>query len=852
MSARMFRKIAAFCRRGRLERELAEEIETHRALLEERAGAGAARIMGNVTLAREESREIWTFRRLEWIFQDARLALRGLRRSPVFTAVAIASLALGIGANTAIFSFVNSILLKKLPVPQPERLVTFGYMDHGERTGLVWRLDDFDNIAKRASTLDGIFGWFSKPISFSKGDAAAWVSGEIVTGQFFRTLQVQPAIGRLFNEDDVRNAAGDPVCVLSYGLWLRQFAGDSAVLTRKVLLNGRAYRVLGVTARGFYGATLERRFDIAVPATRIADFMPAFGGEWLKRLSWLAPMARLKPGVSRDEARSELERLSPDWRKRELVLGDGSRGIDAVRSQFGRPLMALMAVVALVLLVACANLANLLLARAQARAKEFEIRLAIGASRGRLIRQLFVESVVLAVAGGAAGTALSFWISATLIAMMNTGRASTYLLHVSPDGRVLAFACALAAATALLFGWAPAWQSTRAGGRAGRAVLRRGLVVFQIALSTMIIFAAGLLTRTLSTLATADLGFQADHVIAMIVDPAVNGHSASESTLMLDEILRRTRELPQVKAASLALSPPFGSTSLSSSVKIPGLTWEPVVVTDLISPHYFETMGQPLLRGRDFNEHDGRNSARVAIVNEKLARHYFGGRDPIGLKFQEGQVGRDIEIVGVVKDTSEYSVRAGPAEIAYMPEKQSRTLGLVLLARTAEDPRRVIPALLGMVKSVDPRLPVFSVHTLDVDVQMGLSSERILGFLSSLFAALATLLAGIGLYGVIAYSVTRRRREIGIRFAVGAQRGDVAGLFARESLVLVLAGLAIGAPVALVAARALGSLLFGVTAADPATLAASIAALGLAAVLATSMPLLRAARTDPMSALRHE
>jgi putative ABC transport system permease protein len=857
MSARLLRKCAALFQRRRLERELAEEIETHRAFVEEQAGAETARIMGNVTLAREESREIWSFRSLEWIFQDAWLAMRGLRRSPVFAVVAIASLALGIGANTAIFSFVNAILLKRLPVPQPEQLVTFGYIDHGERTGLVWRLDDIDNIAKRAATLNGIFGWFYKPVSFSKGDSAEWVSGEIVTGQFFRTLQVQPAIGRLFNDDDVRNAGGDPVCVLSYAFWQREFAGDTAVLERKVLLNGQQYRVLGVSARGFYGATLGRRFDIAVPATRVADFMPVFGGEWMKRLSWLAPMARLKHGVTRSEARSQLEHLSPDWRKRELVLGDGSQGLDSMQSQFGRPLMTLMAVVALVLLVACANLANLLLARAQARTQEFAIRSSLGASRGRVVRQLLVESLMLALAGGAAGIALSFWISDTLLGVLNTGRSVTYAVHVTPDGRVLAFALALSVATALLFGWAPAWQSTRPAARGRRALVRPGflrpsLVVFQIALSMMIVFAAGLLTRTLGTLAATDLGFRADRVIAMIVDPAANGHSASESTLMLDQILRRVRSLPHVKAASLALSPPFGATSLSQSITIPGLSWEPVVVTDLISPHYFETMGQTLLRGRDFDEHDARNSARVAIVNEKLARHYFGGRDPVGLKFQEGQVKEDIEIVGVVKDATEGNIRTGAPEIAYLPEKQSRTSGLVLLARTADEPRRVIPSLFEIVKSIDPRLPVFSVHTLDVDVQMGLSSERMLGFLSSLFAALATLLAGIGLYGVIAYSVTRRRREIGIRFAVGAQRGDVAGLFARESLALVLAGLAIGAPVALVAARALGSLLFGVTAADPVTLAASIAMLALAAVLATLMPLLRAARTDPMAALRHE
>jgi putative ABC transport system permease protein len=304
--------------------------------------------------------------------------------------------------------------------------------------------------------------------------------------------------------------------------------------------------------------------------------------------------------------------------------------------------------------------------------------------------------------------------------------------------------------------------------------------------------------------------------------------------------------------ASLSATPPFGSRALSSSIKMPGLTFEPVVYFDFISPHYFETLGQRLLRGRDVDEHDTENSGRVAVVNEKFARHYFSGRDPIGEKFHEGQGGSDIEVVGVVSDASEGNVRLGPLETVYLPVKQGQTSGLTLLARTANDPRRVIPALLGIVQRIDRRLPVYSVQTMDVDIQAGYSRERMLGFLSTLFAALATLLAGIGLYGVLAYSVARRRREIGIRLAMGAQRHDVAGLFARESLELVLVGLAVGTPVALVSARALGSLLFGVAASDAVTLIASAALLALAAVLATSIPLWLAARLDPMVALRHE
>jgi predicted permease len=791
-----------------------------------------------------------------------------LRRSPAFTAIAIASLALGIGANTAIFSFVNAILLKRLPVPEPQRLVTFDENYRGERSGAVWKVPTVDELAKRASSFDGVFGWSSRPVSLSTGETAKWVMGELVTGQYFRTLQVKPATGRLFDDDDVRNATGNPVCVLSYAFWQREFAGSSRVLGQTLFLNGHAYRVLGVTARGFYGAVLQRRFDVVVPATRVGDFMPAFAGvDWLSRLSWMNAMARLKPGVSRVQAEKETERLSPDWRNRQVSLDDGSQGINPMRSSFGRPVLALMAVVALVLLVACANLANLLLARAQARAKEFAVRLSIGASRARLIRQLLVESLLLAACGGVAGVALALWINRTLVAFMNTGRSASMAIHAAPDARVLAFSILLSFATAILFGLVPAWQATQpdllpglkqestASGPDSRVLLRRSLVVIQIALSLIIVFGAGLLTRTLRTLATVDLGFQPDRVIALIVDPAANGHSGVEVSAIFDQILRRARELPGVKAASLAGTPPNGSMGISMSVGVPGFVpkqggSEVIAYFNFISPRYFETLGQSLLRGRDFDDRDNKNRPRVAIVNEKFARHYLSGRDPVGGKLIQG--GGGLEIIGVVADARDQSVRKGPEETVYMPEKQSQTSGLTLLVRTGGDPERIIPFLLAIVQSIDPRMPVFSVHTLDMDVEAGLSTERILGYLSTLFAALATLLAGIGLYGVLAYSIVRRTREIGIRFAVGAQRSDVAGLFARESLTVVLAGLAIGAPVALVSAHALRTLLFGVGATDPLTLLMSVVVLGLAALLATSIPLWRAARVNPVIALRWE
>ncbi len=825
------------------------------------AGCCAGRRPDEHVLARRLN---WMF--LSWMFGDARHALGGLRRSPAFTSIAIISLALGIGANTAVFSFVNAILLKQLPVFEPQRLVAFA--------AVIFPLRVVDEIARRDTALSGMFGWLARPVSLSTGETARWVNGELVTGQYFRTLEVRPAIGRLLNEDDVRDAPANPVCVLSYGLWQRAFSGDAGVVGRNVFLNGRAYRVLGVSASGFYGAESGRRFDVAVPATRIGDFMPIFSGasglKRLKKMSWLFAMGRLAPAISRSEAQQRtqllLRQIDPA-KETELRFDDGSQGFNAMRAGFGRPLLVLMGVVALVLLAACANLANLLLARAQARAREFAVRLSLGASRARLVGQLLVESSVLAIAGGVAGVALSFWIDSALEVFLNTGRSAATAVHVTPDVRVLAFSILLTFATAILIGLAPSWQATRpdlvagmkletaASGPATGALLRRTLVVIQIALSLAIVFGAALLTRTLRTLATVDLGFQADRVIALNADPAANGHSGTEVSSIFDEILKRARDLPGVKAASLATSTPNGSIAISMDIDVPGYAPKPAPGDDavhfnFVSPYYFETLGQSLLGGRDFDRGDTRGSAPVDIVNQKFVRHYFGGRNPVGRIFQQGR--EDVAIVGVAADSRDYGVRNGPIDVVYRPVKQGPISAFTLLVRADDDPRRTVPALLEIVQSIDRRIPVSQVHTLDQEVDAGLSSERILGYLSTLFAALATLLAGIGLYGVLAYSIARRTREIGIRLAVGAQRREIAGLFARESFALLLNGLILGAPLALVSARALGSLLFGVGASDPLTLLGSVVVLVLAAVVATSIPVWRAARVDPIVTLRWE
>ena len=538
-----------------------------------------------------------------------------------------------------------------------------------------------------------------------------------------------------------------------------------------------------------------------------------------------------------------------------------------MRGNFGKPMIVLMTVVALVLLIACANLANLLLARAGARQKEFAVRLSIGASQARLIRQLLIESVLLACCGGAAGVLLSFWITSTLLAFLNEGQSTVYALHVSPDATVLWFATALSLTTAILFGLAPAWQSTKpdllpslkqeasAGLRPGdRAVLRKLLVVAQVALSLMVLFAAGLLTRTLRSLRTVDLGFQPEKVIAFSLDTDVAGHSNAQAARIEDEVLRRVRLLPGVGAASLVLDAPFSGSFEAVYIEVPGF---PTKYRDklwasfhAVSPGYFATLNQPRLLGRDFSDADMQEKRKVAIVNEKFVQHYFGGRSPLGQHIKQNQTG--VEIIGVVANARELNLRKQPDDAIYVPEKSTFHSSLTCLLRTQIDPLKLTPSLLTLVRSVDKTTAVASIRTLDSQIDAGLSSERILSYLSSLFAGLATLLTGIGLYGVIAYAVTRRTREIGVRFAIGAQRSDVAKLFLRESLAVIVMGVVLGIPLALASVTALKNLLFGLAATDLPTLFISVGLLIVAGLVATALPLRQAIYVDPLQALRYE
>ena len=844
---------------------------------EEEARRDARLRFGNPTVLKESAREndilVW----LETATQDLRYALRGLRRSPGFAATAIVSLGLGIGANTAIFSFVNALLLKHLPVPEPTRLVQLAEYEDSKLTNSVFSYPFLAELDKRNRSFDGLTGRYPVRVNLTSDSLAEPLNGEVVTGSYFRTLQVKPALGRLLTEEDIDAAVGSPACVISYSIWQERFGGNPDILGRKLLLNAHPYTVVGVTEKGFYGPQLQSRIDMQLPVSRMGDFMGGFfssgdGGAMWKSpgFRWLQPLARLKPGMSAVQGRVMIEPLARanmeggTNEKATFLLNDGSQGTNN-DSNFSKPVIVLMAIVSLVLLIACANLASLLLARANVRAKEFAVRLSLGASRWRLVRQLMVESLAIACSGGLLGLLLALWIIYTLLAYLNTGVTGGGTLRVGLDPLVIGFSILLSLLTALLFGLVPAWQSARpeivpelkgSPGRTqvslGGVRIRRFLIVFQIALSLMILFAAGLLTRTLRSLKTIDLGFDPARVIALNVDPAMNGHRRDEIDRVFDEILSRLRAHPRIAAASLAVVAPLEGGMISLGVEVPGHIKKSSDIQtnfNMISPDYFKTLNQALLAGRDFTDRDVRKAPLVAIVNKLFVDQYMPGQNPIGRSFK---MGGEVEIVGLTNDSRYQELRETPCPLIYLPAKQTQSSGYTLLIRTRLESRKAIADIRDTIRSVDPRLPIFRVRELQDQIDQGISSERVLSFLSTLFSALATLLCGVGIYGLIAYAVSRRTREIGLRFALGAQKIDVANLFLRESVLLVAAGIVAGIPLALASTRVMKTVLYGVRPGDPVTLALTIAIFVIAGLLASLLPVLKAARIEPVQALRDE
>ena len=791
------------------------------------------------------------------LWQDLRYALRLLGRAPGFTSVAVLSLALGIGANAAIFAFVDAVLLKSLPVADPGRLVLVRarHAVHGVNTSFGYPF--FHELERGNDVFSGMVAHFQVLVNLTSNDTTQRQKGELVNGGFFQTLGVRPALGRLLTPEDDGAEGAHPVCVISYQLWQSRFGGDPNILEKTISLNTQPFRIVGVTEPAFRGPELQGNFDLQIPMSMTKLFlnMERDGKGW----SWLQIMGRLKPGVSMQHAQASIDSLArgldaggPKFVAYFLVAG--RQGFGGVRGRFQNPVIILMALSGLVLLIACANLANLLVAKAAERRREIAIRLSLGATRVRLIRQLLAESLLLAILGGACGLLLATLLDRTLAAMLSSANSP---IVVRPDPLVIAFTLGLSLMTAILFGLAPALEATRAprpSGGGGHSWLRRGLIAVQITICLVLVFGAGLFARTLRSLQTVDLGFRTDRIVLLSMNPGQSGYDSARSDAFFTELLRRTRAIPGVERASLASISALSGGMFAATVQVPGYTprggVEPNNNFNTVSDNYFQTLQIPVLRGRDFNDHDTKTSSLVAIVNERFVEFYWPGQDPIGRHVKA--LGKDVEIVGLVKTAKYQRLREDPQITIYLPLSQRPTGQFTLTVRTAIDPAAIIARVREQVRAIDPKLPVYNIATLNQQMKEQLSSERVLSLLSVLFGALAMLVAAAGLYGVIAYAVVGRTREIGVRMAIGARGRDVIRLFVGEIILLAGIGIAIGAPLALACARLLQSSLYGVKHNDAYTLAAAGTILLSVALIAALLPARKAARIDPAMALRHE
>ncbi len=819
---------------------------------------------------------------MNMLLQDLRYGARILLKTPGFTAVAILTLALGIGANTAIFSMIDAVLLKMLPVKDPEQLVVLNNATSTGERGPGFSYPMFQDLRDRSQVYADIFTYDGVALNLSGSGQTERVSGELVSGNFFAVLGVKPFLGRIFSDDDNKTSGGHPVAILSYNFWKRRFAGDPGLVGKTIHLNGYPFTVVGISPPGFFGVEVGSSPAVWVPMM-MQPQVSGFADRLHQRNNfWVEIMARLKPGVSEQQAQvaidlfgrqinQEAPGISPRLRdfllKQRIQLGPASRGLSSLRRQFRQPLLILMGVVGLVLLIACANIANLLLARAAARQKEIAVRLALGASRFRMVCQLLTESVLLALLGGLLGLLFAFWATDFLLNFMSQAR---FTLELHPDYRVLGFNLCVAVLTGILFGLAPAIQATRPNmiealkneiptlisGRS-RFELRKVLVVSQVALSLLLLIGAGLFVRTLQNLKGVDLGFTADKVLLLSMNPGQNGYSPDQSRNFYSQVLDRVKSLPAVQSASYADMPLLGGAwvdGISVEGNQPSTGQDMSTSAKKVEPMFFETMGIQLLMGRDFSALDGASAPKVAIINETIARDFFGNDNPIGRRIGVGTNNPDREIIGVIKDTKYGGLKKRVPRTVYVPFAQSVAMSAerTLHVRTAGEPKNLIAAIRHEVETLDKNLPVYNVRTFTELVAESIFQERLIARLSSFFGLLALLLASIGLYGVIAYSVVRQTREIGIRIALGARAGDVLKLVVRQGMVLALIGLGVGLVGAWALTRVMKTLLFEVSATDPVTFVSAPLLLAVVASMACYVPARRATKVDAMIALRYE
>ena len=829
------------------------------------------------------------------LLKDIRYGVRSLLKRPAFTAVALLTIALGIGANSTIFSLVNATLMQRLPVSDPDHLV---FVFNGS-PGSVFSYPDYAELRDENQVFDGMIAWGGIQASLNSNDQTDLESGVIVTGNFFQVLGAQAQLGRLISPDDDRTPGAHPVTVISHGLWQRRFAADPNVVGRQLLLNGHNFTIIGVTPPGFNGAQLGVVRNLYVPMMMQAVMRPpraGYAGEMnpdllqVRRNRWLYSIGRLKPGVSAQQAQAGLAVIVnqqgqsyAEDRGRTVSLLTVNGGEDPTRRrQMSSVAILLMSVVGVVLLIACANVANLLLARGAARTKEIAVRLAIGANRWRIVRQLLTESILLALLGGGAGLLLAWWAAAALKAAPPPPGALPIAPVFNVDARVLLFTSGLSFVAAIVFGLAPALRASSPdlvpslkdealapSDRTRRFNLRSLLVVAQVALSLVLLITAGLFLRSLRRAQAIDPGFDAEKVVTVPLSINLLRYRTEQGVQFYRQVIERVESLPGVESASLARIIALSGGASVRSLLIEGRGGSEgqfrsegaggagrdanSVNSNVVGAKYFQTLGISLARGREFNAQDTPDRPKVIVVNEAFARLHFPGEEPLGHRVSfNGSPGPWHEIVGVVRDSKYLEISEPPAPVAYLPLQQNHETGMSLHVRVGNNAPNLSAAIRNEIQGLDRNLPVNMPAPMSDSISTSLYAARMGAILLTIFGALALLLAAIGLYGVMSFSVSRRTRELGIRMALGAQTLDVFKLVLGQGMVLVLLGIALGLGAAFMVTRLLTSFLFGVSATDAVTFASIPIILGIVALLACYLPARRATKVDPLVALRYE